>query len=399
MREELNFSLIGEPTPSLRALLQQFERQQQVTVNVWQMEWNTAWQELISYALHGRGPDISHIGSTWSSSLVGMNVLRPFSPVEVNSLGGEATFLPACWYSAVLPGGQTVWSMPWTSYTFVFYYRTDLFQQAGIDPGTAFSSPEAVLETVRRLAAAGIHSPIILPSGAQFLDRVHISASWIWGAGGDLISTNGKTVLFNRPAAHQGLEAFFSLYRQIGPADRYLSYDECITRFLDGRAAIVIAGIELAGMVLNSESAEVRSSLGVAPLPGVPWVGGDNLVIWQETDLRSGRMNAALALVRFLTGKAAQISCSTGLELLPVRQDVVTGVTFAPAAVQQAVVASLLNGRAQREVPLWGRIEILLGQALDYITEEVLTRSQTDLETIIKRHLDLLENRLNLMLS
>ncbi len=57
-------------------LLAEFRNRTGIEVKLTRMEWSDAWQQLINISTHGQGADISHVGSTWVSSLVSMNALR-----------------------------------------------------------------------------------------------------------------------------------------------------------------------------------------------------------------------------------------------------------------------------------------------------------------------------------
>src|SRR5512140_869691 len=150
---EIEFSILGDPSPTLRGLLAGFEERTSVRIRLTSIPWEKAWPELLTFALYGRGPDVSHVGSTWASSLVAMNALRPFKAQEVAAWGGREAFLPPCWQSATIPGETDVFSAPWGSFTFVICYRKDLLARAGVNEETAFQSPAAVQETLRALRA------------------------------------------------------------------------------------------------------------------------------------------------------------------------------------------------------------------------------------------------------
>ncbi len=57
------------------------------------------------------------------------------------------------------------------------------------------------------------------------------------------------------------------------------------------------------------------------------------------------------------------------------------------------------TGRTFQHIPLWGRVEDKLANALDNIWEDVLAESQPDIDAIMSRHLDPLARRLQQTLS
>jgi multiple sugar transport system substrate-binding protein len=400
MKVEIEFSRIDEPSEALLLLLETFQKRTQVRVHMKVMDWDTAWPELVSYALYGKGPDVSHIGSTWTSSLVMMNALRPFTRGEVAALGTEAAFAAPCWRSVTLPNDPTAWAIPWTAFTYIIAYRRDLLAQAGIDESTAFTTPAAMVATLQRLHEAGMSSPWIIPSGPGYVDLVHICASWVWGSQGDFISADGKQILFDHPEARTSLHDFFRLYRFLAQDDHPLSEEECFARFAGGNAAIFITGAEVAAEIaLGSGTPIVRENLGTAPLPGRPWVGGDNLVIWRHAQAYPERERAAVQLANFLASHPAQMELCRQGEYFPVRLETLHALTLKPDSLAQTIAQIYDNGWSHKTVPLWGRVEKQLGQELNNIAEAVLAQPDTDPEALIQAHLNPLARRLRLMLG
>jgi multiple sugar transport system substrate-binding protein len=306
---KIKFTIYGDqpsPLENLDFLLQEFQKQERVQVSVERLAWEAAWPKLLNYALYGGGPHVSQIGSIWTSTLVSMNALRPFTPQEISLAGGKEAFLEPAWQTAVLPSQSVAWGIPFTGFTYVVLYRRDLLQQAGVAEETAFVSSEAVLETLRRLQAAGVAAPVVLPAGQPFRARVHIAASWLWGTGGHFVTDDERQAQFDQPAARAGLRSFFQLYSYLAPHDHNLTYNECLQRFVTGQAAVVIASTTILPMLRQAGVPQVLESLGSAILPGVPWIGGSNLVVWREAQMYPDLDRAALALVKFLTSHAAQ---------------------------------------------------------------------------------------------
>ena len=399
---EIKFSIYGDQPSPLEEpgfLLQEFQSQHRVDVRVERMTWDEAWPKLLHFALYGGGPHISQIGSIWTSTLVSMNALRPFTAQEVTALGGTASFFAPTWQNAVLPAGSEVWGVPFTAFTYLVYYRRDLLRRAGVAEETAFASAEAMIETLKRLQAAGISSPLVIPSGNPYRARVHIAASWLWGAKGDFVSEDGRHVLFDRPEARAGLNAFFKLYRYLSPADRNLAYDECLHRFAQGEAAVTLAGSAAAAVIRSENVHHVLDNLGTAVVPGVPWIGGSNLVVWREAQMYPDRERAAISLARFLTSAAAQIKYAAASNAIPARSESLPHLRFEPVSLSQTLAQSLRAGRSYKPVLIWVRMLSDLSRAFDLITTEVLADSTLDVDLALTRHLTPLAQRFDLMLS
>src|SRR5512147_1526750 len=104
-------------------LLAGFTQQTGIEVKLTRLQWSDAWQQLINISTHGQGADISHVGSTWVSSLVGMNALRPIPPHLITKIGGEESFVHSAWESVVMEGDRDPWSIPLSCYTYAVAYR------------------------------------------------------------------------------------------------------------------------------------------------------------------------------------------------------------------------------------------------------------------------------------
>jgi len=392
------FSVIGEPSTELMKLLDEFQQIRKVDIKMEKMNWDRAWAKLLSYALQGGGPDVSHIGSTWASSLLTMNALREFSPREVEALGGERAFVPPAWQSATIYGDTRVWSIPWSSFTFLIHYRRDHLENAGISEEHAFDTTADFLNTVKKLKESKVPSPIILPSGDHFLDRVHIAASWMWGAGGNYFSDDGREILLNRPNTRAGLRSFFELYRLMSPGDYEVDYDQSLSRFMKGQASIIIAECGFVNSIQQQNPGLVKN-VGVHPLPGAPFVSGDNLIIWQEVRHYPERERAALDLVSFLVSETAQKRFCQSMMQFPVRHDSLDVLKSPIDQLVPMLKQTFETGRAHKPVRLWSRFENQLGRAFDEITFDIITKTNLPVESILEIHLSQLQQRFSLLMG
>ena len=163
-------------------LLASFRKQTGIEVKLTRMEWSDAWQQLINISTHGQGADISHVGSTWVSSLVSMNSLRAIPSHVITKIGSEESFVHSTWESVKMEGDRNAWAIPLSAYTYAVAYRRDLLAQAGLDGATAFATPSAFEETIRRLEALNCaeHAWLMPYVPFPFNDFVHTAASWVW---------------------------------------------------------------------------------------------------------------------------------------------------------------------------------------------------------------------------
>jgi multiple sugar transport system substrate-binding protein len=366
------------------------EERQFLRVRLQQMEWSSGWNKILQVGLYQKGPDLSEVGSTWLENLHEMRSLRPFSEAEVRALGGRDAFLATSWPVTTGEERQRLVSIPWTLDTRLICYRRDLLAQAGIEEATAFESPEAVYETLRRLQSAGMRYPLALPTGGLV---IHNLASWVWGRGGQFRSDDCRRILLVEPEGRQALFDYFRLHRFIDPAYIGQNYNDTEVHYYEGRAAVLFTG-QWAMMTIKDGAdpviQPVHENTGYAMLPGVPWVGAAHLVIWRH----SLRENEAIQLINHLTSPEILAKIFEAGGNMPARLVALQDPPFTTDSDLQMVVDGLRRGRAFRTGRLWAGVEVRLNVMHDQLWAALLANPQLDLEREIERRVTDLATRL-----
>jgi multiple sugar transport system substrate-binding protein len=403
MMEELQLSLMNsdgyKPEAEIRPFLDQFESENRCRIHVRMIPWETGRDELVDIALHGKGPDISEIGTSWCSSFSAMEALRPFSPGELISMGGSSAFFPSAWQSGRLFGENRMIAIPWLASVRVLYYRRDLLEKARVDEKTAFQSCSALVNTLERLKAGGIPIPLVLSTRTTIFPLLHSLASWVWGAGGGFVSKDGTHTLFNRPETHAGIRAFLELSQFLSPQARGLDLYQSEMCFWRGEAAI---SLSLQNPILTTitkiANPNVAANLGVASIPGgVPFIGGSNLVVWRH--IPPAHEDLAIKLVRFLTGQQVQRTYNTKINYFPTRLDVMQSPPFSTDEFHQILMDGLKSGRSFPTITRWSIVEDRLTQVLSQLWEDVSSQPDRDIDAIITDRLVPLANRLDNILQ
>lgn len=375
----------------IQALLDEFEAQHHIHVRLRLLSWDSAWSTLIKVALYNDGPDISEIGSTWLGDLITMNALYAIGEGELESLGRASAFLPSAWQGAKLAGQSQVWAIPWVTGARLLFFRRNLLEQAGVDASTAFQNAERFHDTLNSLQEGGIAVPWTVPTGLTHTSLLNV-ASWVWGAGGDFITADGKRTLFSQAEARAGLSAYFGLGRFLAPSVRHLNGLEPDEQFLKNPdTAITMSGPWL----YREVSAELQDQIGAALPPGPSFVGGSHLVIWKHT----AKHQAALELVQFLMQPSAQISHSQNVGLLPSRLDALASPAFSSNPVYRVDSQGLQSGRSFPGTRSWGLMEDRLTNELSGLWEQVLSNPGLDLDAAVAKRMVPLAARLDLVLG
>ena len=398
----IEFSLIPDADTdydTVARLMEDFKRETRIEVHLKRMEWGNAWPQLIGIATQGQGVDISHVGSTWVSSLMTMNALRPIPSHIVNKLGGEQAFVHSTWTNVVAEDDRHAYGIPLSSYVYIVAYRKDLLQQAGLNEATAFATPAALTESVTRLEALNAcENAWLMPVVPHpFNDFVHIAASWIWSSGGSLMDNRGKQVVFNSPAAIAGLSSFLKLLQRVPDTD-YLGADECMNALVQGKASAVITDARALNTAIHRKAPNIEN-IGAASLMSIPWSGGGSIVIWRHTHGYPDRLDAAYKLVEFMTRKQTMIELANNCYTLPSRTDALDELFPPDHALRPVMLQLISTGRSYRAIALWHRIEYQFGAELGVVAKKLIKDKTLDVESTIREAMDSLAYRLNLTLG
>lgn len=398
----IEFSLIPDAETDYQTiirLMSVFKRETGIDVNIKRMEWGNAWSQLIGIATQGHGADISHVGSTWVSSLMTMNALRPIPIHLVGKIGGEQAFVHSTWSSVVAEEDRLPYGIPLSAYVYVIAYRRDLLEKAGLSGTSAFATPHALEQTVERIESLHeVETPWLMPIiPPPFNDLVHMAASWIWSSGGHIMDNRGKQVLFNSPAALAGLKSFLKLMRRVPDRD-YLGADECMNALMQGKAAAVITDARAVNIAIQNKSPNI-GNIAAASLMSIPWSGGGSIVIWRHTYGYPDRLEASYKLAEFLVRKQTMLELANNSYTLPSRTDALDEL-FPPDHILRPVMLQLIStGRSYRPIALWHRIEYQFGVELGTVAKQIMKDPTLDVDATVTEAMNSLADRLNLTLG
>ncbi|MFZ6029088.1 MAG: extracellular solute-binding protein [Chloroflexota bacterium] len=367
----------------LRRLLDDFQQANDCSVALRVVPGNAAWRTQAYYALHGRGADVSEVGSTWISGLAMRETLRTFSPADISALGGREAFFSSLWQPSTFGQAQLP-SIPFLGDVRLIFYWRDMLSRAGVDEQGAFASQDQVHETFHKLGR--IHrAPWAVQTLSDTHDIVYASCSWVWGAGGNFIDSASRRTVFNEPAARRGLRAYFSLHPFFPTGMQPLNIHQLADIFCQRRVAAILSGPWVLNYLARNLDEDLFSQIGVALPPGPAFVGGSQLVVWQHTAYEE----SAVALVKYLLTPDVQRQLNLLTGMLPVLRSVAATEVFMRATPHHVLLLDALeHGCNPALLPGWGLLEEYLATAFGQIWGELLENPRKDVDAVLDKILN-----------
>jgi multiple sugar transport system substrate-binding protein len=381
-----------------------FTTRHQVKVKAFHMDWSDSWNQLVRFGLSAYGPDVSEVGTTWLGGLHSIEVLRPFTIGEMALLGGERLFPPAIWQACQVhqTPNNLMLAVPWTLDLRVVLYRRDWLQKAGVDEATAFVDSSQFCETLRRLKAAGHPSPLGITTANTPTRIIHDMACWIWSAGGNLRSDDGRHMMLMEPESRAGLEAYFGLNEFVAPEMQALTEPQVFAAFSEGKTAVAIledrAYLELTKKG-SSVAADVADNVGLAMLMQAPYIGGSALVIWRH----SSDYLDALRLIQYLTSveawqvfnmEAKQAFNQERLCYTPARLDALGQAPLATIPFYPAIQKSLQHARTFHNGYRWSAVETRLAIVIQKMWDDLRADPELNIAREVEQRFSSVCNRL-----
>jgi ABC-type glycerol-3-phosphate transport system substrate-binding protein len=311
-------SWVGE-SPQFKKFAEDFSKEYpNITVEFLQVPAGRARDKLITQVAGGNPPDVVYMDSgsvedfasrgallNLDAYIAGSDVVAPEDYVE--------GFRNAADYEGSMFG------LPYDGETTGLFYRTDMFEAAGIDgPPTTWEEFEETAAALTDEQAKTYGFILFAPEAAYYW------YPFLWQAGGDLLSEDGQEIAFDSPEGKQAAEFYVGL-REYSPPD-YLNSNSWDGRvaFATGKVGMYIAGSWFGGE-MKASFPDITGKWDVAPLPQGPsgecatHLAGDHLAILDAAE----NPDAAWLWAEFLSRPENMKLWTTGSKtstLLPPRQ-------------------------------------------------------------------------------
>ncbi|MFF6998521.1 extracellular solute-binding protein [Streptomyces sp. NPDC008313] len=249
------------------------------------------------------------------------------------------------------------------------YYRTDVFEEVGID---APKTQAELIEAAHKVHEAKPDLYGIAVGGAY----TYGAMPFIWANGGELAEGKGGSYAstIDSAAARKGIKAYTSLFGDDNcPAAKCagMGGNDTVTAFASGKAAMAIGG-DFSHQAV--EAGKVKGKYAVVPLPGMKegdiapaFAGGNNIGVLKSTSHRT----LAVDLVERLAGKKTQAELFDAMGFLPTYTDVRDDVAEKEPFVAPFVKTLAAGAKFVPASPAWAQIDA--SQVLPTMFQEVVS--------------------------
>jgi multiple sugar transport system substrate-binding protein len=274
-------SWVGE-AQQMKKLAADFKKEHpNITVKFLNVPAESATQKLTTQIAGGNPPDTVFLDSSAVQDFAARNALVN---LDGYIAGSQAVKLDdyVAGFKQTAVYQNSMYALPYDGETTGLFYRTDLFQAAGITgPPKTWEELQAAAEKLTNPAKKQYGFILFAPEAQYYW------LPFLWQAGGNLLSQDGKTVAFNSPQGVQAAELYVGM-RKYAPPD-YLASNSWDGRvaFANGQVGMYAAGAWFGGEMAQSFP-KIKGKWDVAPLPAGParcatTIAGDSLVVSSQS--------------------------------------------------------------------------------------------------------------------
>ncbi|CAN5849193.1 extracellular solute-binding protein [soil metagenome] len=299
---------MGTEAEQLPALADAFEAANpDASVTITAIPWDDAPTKISTAIASGQTPDATLLNP---SALASFAASGGFSTVP-DGVIDEAAFDANSIAATEVDG--SAYAVPLYVDTRTLFYRKDFAEAAGVQAPKTWAewAPFA-----RALQTGGAEEGMLLPTGELgFTEQVLIP--FIWGAGGEILNSDGTEFTLDTPETTAGLAQYQSFFTDevASRTGTYEPWGSVEQRMAEGEVGSAIEGPWLVPALKELLGAEYDQKIGVATLPagpvsGASWLDGGQLAVFRDAENPEG----AWKFISFLSEpeQAAEFSKLTG---------------------------------------------------------------------------------------
>lgn len=377
--------------PTMKQLAADFTKEHpNITIEFQNVPAESSSTKLTTQIAGGNPPDVAYVNASDTSDFASRDALVNLdSYISRSDIVKEDDYVEA--FKTFVTYEDSMWGLPFDGESTGLFYRTDLFAEAGIDkPPATWEEFEATAQALTKPEENQYGYEVFAPEAAYYW------YPWLYQAGGDLLTEDGKDIAFTSDEAKTAAEFYVNL-ANYSPPD-YLnsnSYDGR-TAFAEGQVGMYMAGAWFAG-TLSSEFPQIDGKWDSAPLPSgaagcKTTIAGDSLIMFNASE----NTDAAWKWMEFLSkpeNLAEWTYKSENGTLLPPLTSLLESDDLTKEKPVLQGFADLMECGVASTVanPKFPRIEVVLNEELgkamygEQTAEEALENAAAEAEEILSR--------------
>jgi multiple sugar transport system substrate-binding protein len=383
------FSWIGNQ-PTMKKLAAEFHKEHpMITIKFENVPAEQAAQVLTTRIAGNNAPDVAYVNASDTTDYASRGAVVDLTDyIERSDVVDPDDYVDA--FKTFVTYEDKLWGLPVDGETTGLFYRTDLFEAAGIDgPPKTWDEFEADAAALTDESKGQYGYELFAPEAAYYW------YPWLYQAGGDVMTPDGQDIAFTSDEAKEAADFYVNLAKY-SPPD-YLnsnSYDGRVA-FAEGQVAMYMAGAWFAG-TLSDEFPDIDGKWASAPLPDgaagcKTTVAGDSLIMLSQTK----NSDAAWKWMEFLSEpeNIALQTYKTEGTLLPPLNSLLQGdeITQEKPVLQGFIDLMSCGVASTVSNPKSPRIETILNEELgkamygDQSAEDALNNAADQAEAILSR--------------
>lgn len=250
-----------------------------ITIEFQDVPFEEMHDKLVTQIAANNPPDAAYIDSSMVSDFSSRDALVSLDQfVSTSQVIDLDDYVPAFLKSAMYEG--KLYGLPIDGETTGLFYRTDRFEEAGLDP----NKPPKTWEEFQ-LYAEKLTNPDEKKYGTIVFstEAAYYFYPWLWQAGGDTLSPDGADVIWDSAEGQEAANFYVNLAKYSPPDFLASNSWDGRVAFANGDVAMYVAGAWFAGVLLT-EFPDATGKWNSAPLPEyrecATTIAGDNLVVF-----------------------------------------------------------------------------------------------------------------------
>ena len=300
---------VNTDTPFWKATIAAFQKvHPNITIEIQSVTSEEMFVQLPAQIAAGHPPDTAYVSDWMTGGLAQNNGLVPLDDyISKSTVIDIEDYIPAFLQPARV--GDVQYGLPFASETTGLFYRTDRFEEVGLDP----NHPPETWEEFREYAEKLTDKENARYGFAVFAtEAAYHFYPWLWQAGGEQLNpADPNDVVWDSPEGQKAADFYASLAQYSPPELLNATSGDGRVPFANGDVAMYVAGTSFAG-ILVTEFPDAAGKWAAAPLPQdkrcATTIAGDHLVIFKA----SKHPEAAFKWIEWLSSPQNMIGYSLG---------------------------------------------------------------------------------------